>query len=373
MSESTAPPNEATEPKSFPCKNCGATMQFKPGLESIQCPYCGHTNPIPTGEADIQELDFHEYLRRAAQEEQTQEQATVRCSACGAQTTLEPNTSADVCPFCSAPLVAGQQAIRRIRPRSLLPFRIDRKQALESFGQWLRTRWFAPNKLKQYARSDSSRLSGMYVPYWTYDSKTTSWYRGERGEYYYTTETYTTRENGKTVTKTRRVRHTRWYPVSGVVWRNFDDILVLASRSLPRKHADRLEPWDLENLVEYDAGYLAGFRAEAYQVDLAEGFDEAKEIMTDAIRHDVRRDIGGDEQRIHSIRTQHDDVTFKHLLLPTWISAYRYKDKVYRFLVNARSGEVQGERPYSWVKIALAALGLAALAGALIYLLGQYA
>jgi DNA-directed RNA polymerase subunit RPC12/RpoP len=373
MTESAAQPSQTDQPKSFPCKKCGARMQFQPGLDSIQCPYCGHANPIPKSEEDIQELDFHEYLDKAGKQEKTEEATTVQCSACGARTTLDPNTSADVCPFCSAALVANQESVSRIRPRSLLPFGVDRKQALESFRQWLKTRWFAPNKLKQYARADSSRLSGVYVPYWTYDSKTTSWYRGERGEYYYTTETYTTRVNGKTVTKTRRVRHTRWYSVSGVVWRNFDDILVLASRSLPKKYADRLEPWDLENLVKYDEGYLAGFRAEAYQVDLAEGFDEAKGVMADAIGRDVRSDIGGDEQRIHSIRTQHDDVTFKHLLLPAWISAYRYKDQVYRFLVNARTGEVQGERPYSWVKIALAALGALAVAGAAVYIFSRYA
>ncbi|MBV9774716.1 MAG: hypothetical protein JO040_12240, partial [Gemmatimonadetes bacterium] len=72
-------------------------------------------------------------------------------------------------------------------------------------------------------------------------------------------------------------------------------------------------------------------------------------------------DIGGDEQRIHSTDTRYDDVTFKHILLPVWISAYRYREKVYRRLVNARTGEVQGERPWSWIKIALLVLFVAAL------------
>ena len=75
--------------------------------------------------------------------------------------------------------------------------------------------------------------------------------------------------------------------------------------------------------------------------------------MDEGIRRLVRRDIGGDEQRITSVNTQHDNVTFKHILLPIWISAYRYKDRVYRFLINSRTGEVQGERPWSWVKIVL--------------------
>jgi hypothetical protein len=148
------------------------------------------------------------------------------------------------------------------------------------------------------------------------------------------------------------------------VWNAFDDILILASRSLPKKYADRLEPWDLESLEPYGDAYLSGFRAESYRVTLREGFEEARTVMDSTIRSSVRRDIGGDHQRIHSIRTQYDDITFKHILLPVWISAYRFREKVYRFLVNARTGEVQGERPWSWVKIALAVLaGLAVIGG----------
>jgi hypothetical protein len=84
--------------------------------------------------------------------------------------------------------------------------------------------------------------------------------------------------------------------------------------------------------------------------------------MAAAIRDDVVRDIGGDHQRVHRVETRHEGVTFKHVLLPVWLAAYRYRDRTFRFVVNARTGEVQGERPWSWVKIALAVLaGLALL------------
>ena len=116
--------------------------------------------------------------------------------------------------------------------------------------------------------------------------------------------------------------------------------------------------------MSYKDEYLSGFRAESYHVDLAEGFDQARQIMDAGIRTLVRRDIGGDEQRISSVRTQHDNVTFKHVLLPIWISAYRYKNKTYRFLINARTGEVQGERPWSWAKIVLLVAGLLAATAA---------
>jgi hypothetical protein len=200
--------------------------------------------------------------------------------------------------------------------------------------------------LKKYA-SQPQKLSGMYLPYWTYDADTKSFYTGQKG--IRRTETYTSYENGKSVTKTRTV--TDWYFASGTVFENFDDVLIVASKSLPNKYVDSLEPWDLKNLVPFDEKYLSGFKAESYQLNLEGGFDESKKIMDVKIRVKVKKDIGGDDQRITTLATQHNNVTFKHVLLPIWLSAFKYNDKVYRFMINGRTGEVQGERPYSFWKI----------------------
>ena len=100
------------------------------------------------------------------------------------------------------------------------------------------------------------------------------------------------------------------------------------------------------------------------------GFIEAKTRIDAAIRADVRRRIGGDKQRIHSINSHYDAITFKHLLLPTWLMAYRYNDKPFQIIINAGTGEVQGQRPYSWIKITLAVLA-GVVAAAAIYFVSQ--
>jgi uncharacterized CHY-type Zn-finger protein len=342
----------------FKCGGCAAKMEFKPGANAQKCPFCGHENPIPKSEDDIKELDLRAYITAIAAQEDTTEHLTIKCQACAAETTADPNVTAHDCAFCGTPIVATAASTKHIKPKSLLPFHITRKQGWDLFTKWINALWFAPGDLKRLARQEN-RLNGMYVPYWTYDSDTTSFYRGQRGEHYYVTEHYTTRDSeGKSVRKTRRVRKTRWWPVSGTVWASFDDILVLACNSLPRKYTEKLEPWDLKNLAPYKDEYLSGFGAESYQVDLGDGFEQACKTMDARIRSLVRRDIGGDEQRIHSVRTQHDNVTFKHILLPIWISTYRYSNKPYRFLINGRTGEVQGERPWSWAKILLLVLGI---------------
>ena len=195
-------------------------------------------------------------------------------------------------------------------------------------------------------------MNGIYVPYWTFDADTKSQYTGQRGTHYY--ETKTVMRDGKR--KQVRVRKTRWRPASGRVARFFDDVLVLASKSLPKKYTDGLEPWDLSALEPYNPEYLAGFRAEGYQVELVDGFTEARAFMDRMIHRDVKYDIGGDAQRVHEVKTAVNDVTFKHVLLPVWLAAYKYRGKTYRFVVNGRTGRVQGERPFSAWKIAFAVI-----------------
>lgn len=294
----------------------------------------------------------------------TRDVSTVRCAGCGATTTLPENVTAHDCPYCGAPIVAEKIRQRLIKPASLLPFAIDQKRAMGSFGEWLATRWFAPNDLKKYAEADG-KLVGLYVPYWTFDARTITFYRGQRGDTY--TVTVGTGKNRRTETRIR------WTSVSGTIYRNFNDVLVLASRSLPQDYAEKLEPWDLPNLTPYADEYLSGFRAESYSVELVEGFGRAKQRMEETIIRLIKDDIGGDRQRIDAMRTQHNNVTFKHVLLPVWMSAYRYRGRLFRILVNARTAEVQGERPYSALKIAFAvALGLLIL-GVIIWFIVTHA
>jgi len=350
------PEAEGSDPNTFPCANCGALLKFQPGTDAIVCEYCGHSNPIAENEQTIEELPFEAALASGHAQDEMVDVQTVKCQSCAAEFTLDPKVTSDECPFCGTQIVIEAQTHRLLKPRSLLPFRIDAREARSEFRKWVASRWFAPNQLKHYARADDA-FTGMYVPYWTYDSQTDSRYTGMRGKYYYVTRTVTI--NGKT--QTRMERRIRWTPVSGRVSRFFDDVLVLADDKLPRRYTENLEPWDLHDLKAYDDRYLAGFRAAAYGIDVRHGFEFAKDRMDRVIRGDVRRDIGGDAQRITSLSTRHSGVTYKHILLPVWVAAYRFQEKTYNIVVNGRTGEVQGERPWSWVKIALAVIGILAL------------
>jgi predicted RNA-binding Zn-ribbon protein involved in translation (DUF1610 family) len=344
--------------KPFPCVSCGARLEFSPGASAMKCPYCGHENRLEMPVGQVQELDFYEFFARAAEQGESEEKQTVTCTSCGAESTVDKSMSMNRCPFCGAQLTAQAKASRLIRPGAVLPFKVTRTQAVEAFRRWLSGLWFAPGELKNYA-SASGGIKGIYIPYWTYDSHVTTQYEGQRGEDYYVTEQYEEKDaNGTTVTRSRRVTHTRWHSASGTVENRFDDVLVPAGTSLPVEIISSLEPWDLKNLVPYSDEYMSGFQAEAYQIDMGEGFEKAKAIMENAVRSTIERDISGDHQQIFAARSQFDTITFKHILLPVWISAYRYRDKTFRFIVNARTGQVQGERPWSVIKIILTVIAV---------------
>jgi DNA-directed RNA polymerase subunit RPC12/RpoP len=353
----------------FPCPTCGADLRYSPGTSDLVCDHCGAVEPIPDagngGEA-ARELDYARAIDNRLAASEIQEVRSTRCPNCGALVEFTGADHARECPFCATPVVIDTGSHRQIKPRGLLPFRLPEAEARRALTDWLGRIWFAPNGLKEYARKGRA-MDGIYVPYWTFDADTRSDYRGERGDAYYTTRTVV--RNGKT--ETIQERHVRWSARRGTVARFFDDVLVLASRSLPKGYADRLEPWDLEALQDYRPEYLAGFRAEGYTVELAEGMVEARAEMDRVILQDVRHDIGGDEQRVHSVDTVLSDVTFKHILLPIWLAAYKYNGRSFRFVVNARTGEVQGERPWSAWKIAFAVVLAAIVAGIAAWIYSQ--
>jgi predicted RNA-binding Zn-ribbon protein involved in translation (DUF1610 family) len=339
----------------YPCEGCGARVEYAPGTTVLRCPYCGHEQQLAQADREVREHDIAELSTLPRKPVATLAAHTFTCQKCGAQTLSD--AIADRCQFCGAPMVADVTSGEMIAPEAVLPFAVDRGAMREALGKWARSRWFAPGSLKKVTDAESTK--GTYLPHWTFDAKTVSDYTGQRGEHYYETETYT--ENGET--RTRQVQRTAWYPASGTVSRDFDDVLVTATDKVTRNHLDKLEPWPLEQAVPYQPDYLAGYQALRYDTEPEAGLDTAKTRMADVIEDDCESDIGGDEQRVTSVDTRYFDVAYKLMLLPVWIACYLHAGRTFTVLVNGRTAEVIGQRPYSPIKIISAVLAaLAALA-----------
>jgi Zn finger protein HypA/HybF involved in hydrogenase expression len=350
-----------TSQTQYPCSNCGANVVFAPGTTVLKCPYCGAETPLaPTGR-QIREHSYAEFAGLPRKPIATLAPHVFTCQGCGAVT--ESDKISDHCQFCGASVVADVSSGDQVMPEGVLPFGVDRGALREALRHWASSRWFAPNGLKKVTEAESSHST--YLPHWTYDARTMSRYRGQRGEHYWETETYT--EDGQT--KTRQVQKTRWYSASGAVSRDFDDLVVIGTTRVTPKHLDKLEPWPLPEAQAYRPEFLAGHETLRYDVEPEAGLVTAKSRMAPIIEQDCRQDIGGDEQRVDAVETQYGDVAFKLMLLPVWIACYLHAGKTYNILVNGRTAEVAGERPYSAAKITAAIVAAVLLITAIVLLI----
>lgn len=336
----------------FPCEQCGADLEFSIGQQSLTCPYCGHVKELAKSAEEIRENDYHAMLARlqelregGAEQQSTLGDHEIRCSSCGANVVFQGTLTSSTCPYCASPLQRDDvhKAETRIPVDAVLPFLVPRERAAENLRQWVRTRWFAPNDFKRDGAN--GKFNGCYLPYFTFDSATFTRYEGQRGDHYWVTV-----QHGK---ETRQERRTRWTFASGAFDRFFDDVLTVALKDEHNPLLEALEPWPLGKCVPFTPEVLAGLFARTYDIPLEAAFQHAKQRIDSAIHSDICQRIGGDEQRVTSQKTAYNAVTFKHVLLPVWLLAYRYKGRPYRVTVNAATGEVNGERPYSWIKITL--------------------
>ncbi|MGC9670290.1 hypothetical protein ACNTMW_27570 [Planosporangium sp. 12N6] len=363
MSDQTAPVSH-----SYPCTGCGARLEYQPGTDVLRCPYCGYSQRVADTGRQVREHSYAEFTALPHKPVASLGKYVFACQKCGART--ESDDLSQACPFCGAPLVADTTAGDQVAPEAVLPFTVDRAGVRTAVRRWVSSRWFAPSRLKKVTETESA--AGTYLPHWTYDCHTVSHYRGERGEYYWVTETYTETVNGQTVTKTRQVRKTRWWPASGTVQRDFDDVLVPATGHVTGKQLDGLAPWPLKDAEPYQPDFLAGYRTLRYDTEPEAGLEAAKARMAPVIEGDCRRDIGGDEQRVHTVNTSYFTITFKLMLLPVWIACYLYAGRTWQVLVNGRTGKVVGQRPYSAVKITMAVLAALVAITAIILLYLRY-
>ncbi len=330
------------------CANCGAEMKFKPGSDQLKCEYCGYEEFIEKGKSSFEELELKHYIDVVGQKAHTEAISLLHCKNCGANQHVEENYRSLKCVYCSEPLILEDVYDEDwILPGALVPFQLDKKKAQQRFKGWVSSIWFAPNKLKR-AALDPEGLHGLYIPYWTFDSNLTADYRGMRGEYYYETQTYRTSDGRRAQ---RRVQKTRWYPTSGRVSGFLDDILINASEKKRREVPKQISRWDMKALVPFNGKYLAGFVTEKYTVSLKDGHHQSFQKAKDIAYSWIRQDIGGDTQRVSNANISLADETFKHILLPVYISSYRYSGKEYHFYVNGQTGKISGTHPISFWKI----------------------
>ncbi|MDR3216900.1 MAG: hypothetical protein LBT55_05745 [Clostridiaceae bacterium] len=340
------------------CETCGADLVFDPGKGVLACPYC--SNAVKIAVEASQERDYFAYENFGGTESFG---INFKCPNCNADVVFEKETAGQ-CPFCGATCVLEKSAMPGIKPDSVLPFSVDKGGASESGKKWIKKRWFAPSAAKKAFSIDN--MNGVYAPCFSFTADTFSDYQGRLGEHY--TVMVGSGKNRHPETRTR------WFTVSGVYSMLLRDIVIESSSHLDQKQMDKIGPFDIPNSVGFKKDFLAGFSAERHNETIKQCFGIAKQKMTSQIRAGILSKYRYDVVDYLNINTTYNTVRFRHILLPLWVCAFRFKQKVFNFFVNGRTGKAAGKYPISPVRVAFAVIGgLAVVAGAVFLILKMMA
>lgn len=330
---------------SYKCPNCGGNLEYNPKNENMKCPYCEYEEVIEISN-EVQEYDFSEYKRREEKGNWTKGVELIHCDSCGAETVVSDDHLVVKCSFCGSANILVSKSKSGIAPEAVVTFTIDKHKAIDNLNSWIKGKGLAPKELKHLYSTD--KLSAVYVPYWTFDTRASSSYTGKGGNVYYKTV------NGKSE------RRVRWYSVSGNVEKNYDDFLVNASKNYNSRLLSKIEPFNTKEAKVYDPKFLSGCLAEKYSIDMVTSFETAKSKMHSELSAMADGEILSryDQSSDLRVSSRFNDITYKHILLPVWSASFMFKGKNYTYLVNGQTGEVSGEYPKDPLKIALIVIGV---------------
>ena len=186
------------------CANCGGTIKWNIAKQRLECSACRTPYIAETTVQRVEEHDFEGYVQREGQRVSFPDTALIVCGTCGAQIAVDEHCTATVCPMCGSTQLLESRQEAGVPPDGVIPFRVDRETAQQNFAKWVKSRWFAPNRLKQAYQA--GKLQGIYLPFWTFDAQVTSTYWGQGGN------THTVRDSkGNTRTEIH------WRPIRGTV------------------------------------------------------------------------------------------------------------------------------------------------------------
>lgn len=268
------------------------------------------------------------------------------CSGCGASMSYDASAKALRCPFCGSLDMVRQADARVVSPAKVVPFRVTRDQAVGVMRHWLGKGFFRPTGLSEAAMV--VEMTPVYVPYWVFTAET---------------HTYWTADTNQTPAGARG----DWFPLSGEHRGSHPALLIGASGALTARETWDICPFDMNAGVPPEQVDLENAIVEQFSMPrkyarpLARQGLEEVEAKTCATAY-----VPGSSRNVH-VNVLIEGMTSEPVLLPVWIMAYRFKDKLYRFLVNGQSGKATGQAPTSLAKVALVVL--AVIVGILLVLL----
>jgi predicted RNA-binding Zn-ribbon protein involved in translation (DUF1610 family) len=355
----TDPHKEIVE---FKCPQCGATTAYSASDGGLTCSHCGYYEAPQKAAVGKRATEFEfttETMQRSAQGwgEQRKEMA---CQSCGALTSIPLDQLTHTCAFCGSNEVIQRQAPQDIlRPRFVIPFKIEPGACQGIARRWLVSSWMTPAGLRNV--STLANYTAIYLPYWTFDAVTTAGWKAEVGHQ----EKRRYFKDGEW--KERTVTVWRWE--SGHVRLDIDDLVVPGTARLSAVLMERIKDFDLRALAPYDPQYLAGLQAQSYDVPLEKAWEEGRRQMRERTRQACLGQASTSQVRNFSMNLDFAEESWRYILAPVYLATYKYDKQPYQVMINGQTGEISGQRPVDWNKVWLV-IALLLSPGLLLGLLG---
>lgn len=339
----------------YQCPCCGAGLSFDPEKQKFACEFC-------LSEFEEEELagsgSAEAARKQAADGAAFCEQMNLfTCPNCGAEVVADDNTVADFCYYCHNPVVHAGRLSGQLQPHKVVPFRVTREEAEETFLNWCRKKWFLPHGFK--SRAHAEQIRGVYFPFWVTDAD------AQGSANFDATHVRTWRTGDYTYT------HTKVYELERAGNIHFEDIVTCALSDADKKMLEGILPYPSEELTDFSMPYLSGFLAKKRDIERDALSEEVRGRMNDYTKELLRQTARSyTTVTPKEIQVKIKESHWEYALLPIWILTYRHNGKVYTFAINGSTGKIYGELPVSWARLAVLLGAIAAPATALLSLIG---
>ena len=329
----------------YKCPCCGGAIAFDSTLQKMKCPYCdtefdveslrGYDEDLKNEGTD--HLDWHTDRDAAWTADENSDLRSYICHSCGGEIVTDATTAATECPYCGNAVVMMHQLKGHLKPDYVIPFKLDKKAAVEGLKQHLQNKFLLPKVFKD--ENHIEEVKGLYVPFWLFDADADAdiRYRGTRtrmwsdARYNYTETSYFS-----------------IYRAGNI---GYDHVPVDGSSRMPDDLMESVEPYDFSEAVDFQTAYLAGYLADKYDVDAEHSAERANVRVKDSTVDAFRETVQGyatvtpeaTSVRLHNGKTA-------YAFYPVWMLNTVYKGEKYVFAMNGQTGKFVGNLPVDWGK-----------------------
>ena len=326
----------------FKCPCCGGTLQFDNKSQNIVCPYCDsqfstadlkeYTDDLASDKQE--DTAWDESMVQAYTNEEKKGIKIYSCDSCGGEIIVDETTSSTSCPYCGNNLLVSKELSGDLKPNRVIPFKNDREQVQVCLKTFFKKKPLLPGSFSK--ENIIEEIKPLYVPFWLFDADVEGKVRF-KGEI-----------SRRWSDANYDYKEVKYYSIVRGGNIAFDHVPVDGSKKMEDKLMESIEPFDFNEAKEFNAGYLAGYAADRYDVDKDVTFNRATERFRDGTIQAFRGDVSGySNVTVQDSNLQLSNTSALYALYPVWILNTRWRDKSYRFAVNGQTGKTAGDLPIS--------------------------